>query len=86
MGHPLSQAGLRRTLLSTATSIALVSAGFIGISQAAHAEDTFKVGLVTFLSGGASGPFGVPAAQAAETVIKAINAGELPAPYDSAGI
>lgn len=86
MGHPLSQAGMRRTLLSTATSIALISTGVMGISHAAHAEDTFKVGLVTFLSGGASGPFGVPAAQAAETVIKAINAGELPAPYDMAGV
>jgi branched-chain amino acid transport system substrate-binding protein len=86
MGHITPQAGLRRKLLSTATSIALVSAGAMGISQATHAADTFKVGLVTFLSGGASGPFGVPAAQAAETVIKAINAGELPAPYDSAGV
>lgn len=74
---------LKRTLLS----VALASVGVLGLAGSASAqEDTFKVGFVTFLSGGASGPFGVPAAQGAEIVIKAINEGSLPAPYDSVGV
>ncbi|QTF92907.1 hypothetical protein [Halomonas sp. BM-2019] len=69
----------KRTLLSTTTAAAIASAGMMGISATVQAEETFKVGLVTFLSGGASGPFGVPAAQAAETVIKAINSPDIKA-------
>lgn len=76
-----------RILLSTAVSLLIALAGVLGATSTASAqEQTFKVGLVTFLSGPASGPFGVPAANAAEIVIKAINAGELPAPYDSVGV
>lgn len=86
MGDSTSTASWRKTLLSTATTVAIAASGAMAFSQAASAEETFKVGLVTFLSGGASGPFGVPAAQAAETVIKAINAGELPAPYNTPGV
>jgi branched-chain amino acid transport system substrate-binding protein len=59
----------------------------VGTPAPAQAEDgTFKLGLVTFLSGGAAGPFGVPARNAAELVIEAINKGTLPAPYNSIGI
>jgi len=87
MGHSLQPKSWQRTLLSTATSLAVASVGIMGFAASASAqEDTFKVGLVTFLSGGASGPFGVPAAQAAETVIKAINEGTLPAPYNTKGV
>lgn len=46
----------------------------------------FKIGLVTFLSGGAAGPFGVPARNAGELVIDAINEGTLPPPYNTKGI
>ncbi|WP_303288536.1 ABC transporter substrate-binding protein [Marinobacter sp. SS8-8] len=87
MGHSLQPKPWQRKLLGTATSLAIASVGVMGFTGSASAqEDTFKVGLVTFLSGGASGPFGVPAAQAAETVIKAINEGTLPAPYNTKGI
>lgn len=59
----------------------------VGVSEPAHAEDdTFKLGLVTFLSGGAAGPFGVPARNAAELVVEAINKGTMPAPYNSKGV
>ncbi len=51
----------------------------------AAAKEEFKVGIVTFLSGPAAGPFGVPGHQGAELVIEAINAGALPAPYDTPG-
>jgi len=46
----------------------------------------FKIGVVTFLSGGAAGPFGVPARNAAELVIEALNGGKLPAPYATRGL
>src|SRR5690554_2279365 len=77
---------LQTTLLSTATSLALASIGMVGLAATAHAQDSFKVGFVTFLSGGASGPFGVPASQGAKVVVDAINSGSLPAPYDSKGV
>jgi branched-chain amino acid transport system substrate-binding protein len=44
-----------------------------------------KVGVVTFLSGPAAGPFGVPAKNAAEMVVELLNAGKAPAPYDKKG-
>ncbi len=50
------------------------------------AKDTFKVGIVTFLSGAAAGPFGVPSKKAAELTIKQLNQGKLPAPYNKIGI
>jgi len=57
-----------------------------GTPATVRAEDaTFKVGLVTFLSGGAAGPFGVPARNAAELMVEAINNGTVPAPYNSKG-
>src|SRR5262249_15041957 len=50
------------------------------------AGQEFKLGVVTFLSGQAAGPFGIPAKNAAELTVDAINAGTLPAPYNSKGI
>jgi branched-chain amino acid transport system substrate-binding protein len=52
--------------------------------EAAH--DTVKIGIVTFLSGGAAAPFGVPARNAFEVLIEQINKGAAPAPYDTPGI
>ncbi len=56
-------------------------------TQTAGAADVkpIKIGVVTFLSGGAAGPFGVPARNAAEIAAEAINAGKLPAPYATKG-
>jgi branched-chain amino acid transport system substrate-binding protein len=61
---------------------ALAMAAFV----APAAAQDFKLGLVTFLSGGAAGPFGIPARNAGELVVDAINAGTLPAPYAAKGI
>jgi branched-chain amino acid transport system substrate-binding protein len=44
-----------------------------------------RIGFVTFLSGPAAGPFGVPAKQAAEAVVESLNAGKAPAPYNTKG-
>src|SRR5437764_11533068 len=50
------------------------------------AEKPFKLGVVTFLSGAAAGPFGVPARNAAEVLIESLDAGKLPAPYTQKGL
>ena len=55
------------------------------LSTAQAAED-YKLGIVTFLSGGAAGPFGVPAKNGAEMLIDALNNGSMPAPYNKVGI
>jgi branched-chain amino acid transport system substrate-binding protein len=74
-------------------STSLLAAATFGIMGAmavpldASAQDkSLKVGFVTFLSGGAAGPFGVPARNAAELMIQSINAGAIPAPYNTAGV
>ncbi len=46
----------------------------------------FRLGVVTFLSGAAAGPFGVPARNAAEVLVEALNAGKGPAPYAAKGL
>jgi len=48
-------------------------------------EAKFRIGVVTFLSGAAAGPFGVPARNGAEVLAEAINAGKVPAPYQKPG-
>ena len=44
-----------------------------------------RIGVVTFLSGAAAGPFGVPARNAAEILVESLNAGKIPAPYATKG-
>ncbi|SNZ19654.1 ABC transporter substrate-binding protein [Cohaesibacter gelatinilyticus] len=77
-------------LKTTSSMIAVASLAIVvgaGVSADAYAQDkSVKIGFVTFLSGGAAGPFGVPARNAAELMIQAINAGLVPAPYASNGI
>lgn len=65
----------------------LVVAVLLAISPAEAAENgKLRLGIVTFLSGPASGPFGVPAENAAKLTIAALNAGTMPAPYAMKGI
>ena len=57
-----------------------------GTGARAMAQDKpIRIGMVTFLSGPAAGPFGVPARNAAEAIIASLNAGTAPAPYNSRG-
>jgi branched-chain amino acid transport system substrate-binding protein len=44
-----------------------------------------RIGVVTFLSGPAAGPFGVPARNSAEIMFEMLNAGKVPAPYSAKG-
>ncbi len=70
------------------THAALVLALLTLVSALAPAvrAETLKIGVVTFLSGPAAGPFGVPAANAASMIVEALNVGTVPAPYDTPGI
>jgi branched-chain amino acid transport system substrate-binding protein len=62
--------------------LALASLSF---APAAFAQESFKLGIVTFLSGPAAESFGVPAGNAARTVIEQFNKGSAPAPYNRPG-
>src|SRR5690606_21253761 len=62
---------------------AAVAAAF-ATAPLAHAE-TFKVGIVSFLSGQAADSFGIPAVNGAKFLIGEFNAGTAPAPYDKKG-
>jgi branched-chain amino acid transport system substrate-binding protein len=75
-----------RRLAGLAAGVAL-ACGLAGPTDV-QAQDggTLKVGIVGFYTGAAAGPFGIPSRNAAELVIEAINAGKLPAPYNTAGI
>ena len=48
--------------------------------------DEIKIGISTFLSGGAASSFGIPLKQGLEFMFKAINEGSVPAPYNTPGI
>lgn len=75
-------------LLKNSTSLMAAAAlGVMAFTSTASAQDkTVKVGFVTFLSGGAAGPFGVPARNAAELMIQSINAGSVPGAYNTPGV
>jgi branched-chain amino acid transport system substrate-binding protein len=51
----------------------------------AAAQQPIKIGIVTFLSGAAAGPFGVPARNGFELVAEMVNTGRVPAPYATKG-
>jgi branched-chain amino acid transport system substrate-binding protein len=51
----------------------------------AAAAATVKLGIVSFLTGPAASPFGIPGRNGAEIVIEALNAGKGPAPFNTVG-
>jgi branched-chain amino acid transport system substrate-binding protein len=69
-----------------ATASALALALFAAPASAQEKEKPIKIGVVTFLSGAAAGPFGVPARNGAEVVAEALNGGKVPAPHAAAGL
>ncbi len=77
-----------RRFAGKAGSGLIAAAAMLGIAGigASKAEDTFKIGVVTFLSGGAAESFGVPAWNGGKLLIDMLNkGGVLPAPYDKKG-
>ncbi|WP_108514795.1 ABC transporter substrate-binding protein [Bradyrhizobium algeriense] len=74
---------LRRT--NRAVLFASVAATSLGLAVPASAQETFKLGIVTFLSGPAADSFGVPARNGAQFVIDQLNKGSVPSPYEKVG-
>ena len=74
--RPSSSFGLRAVLAALGLLLAM---------PASLAQQPIKVGIVTFLSGPAAGPFGIPARNAAEQMAELLNAGTVPAPYTQKG-
>ena len=69
----------------SAASISAVAAATLALAAPALAQDSFKLGVVTFLSGPAADSFGVPARNGGQFVIDQLNKGAGPAPYDKVG-
>lgn len=70
-------------------ALAIAAAGLaMTFNGAVSAADNgkFRIGVVTFLSGPAAGPFGEPSANAAKILVEGLNQGKLPAPYNTMGI
>lgn len=63
---------------------ALAAACSLAVS-ATHAEDTFRVGIISFLSGQAAESFGIPAVNGAKMLVEMFNEGQAPAPYNTKG-
>jgi branched-chain amino acid transport system substrate-binding protein len=71
---------------SCALSLLLFSGSALAQAPAAAEQKPFKIGVVTFLSGAAAGPFGVPARNGAEVLVEALNGGKGPGAYAKKGL
>jgi branched-chain amino acid transport system substrate-binding protein len=58
----------------------------LGIAGSSLAQETFRIGIVSFLSGQAAESFGIPAVNGAKVLVDAFNKGQAPAPYNKPGI
>ena len=76
---------LAKAWRAMATRSAVGVAAAICLAGGAQAQETFKVGIVSFLSGQAAESFGIPAVNGAKVVIDAFNKGAAPAPYNKVG-
>jgi len=65
---------------------ALAASAAVMPAQAQQPAAAVKLGIVTFLTGPAATPFGIPSRNAAEIVIETLNAGKAPAPFDKVGL
>ena len=74
------------SVFALAAGLTFGSVAVATAQQAAPAAAPIKLGVVSFLSGPAATPFGVPGRNGAEIVIEALNSGKAPAPYDKVGL
>ena len=63
----------------------VMTANALVLATPATSQETFKLGIVTFLSGPAADSFGVPARNGGQFLIDQLNKGSAPAPYDKVG-
>lgn len=78
----MSHAGWTTSALAVLTAV--VAAPAFAQTPAAPAAPV-KLGIVSFLTGPAASPFGIPGRNGAEIVLEALNAGKAPAPFDKVG-
>ena len=74
--------GARTLGLATALTLASVATA---TAQQPAAPAPIKIGIVTFLTGPAAAPFGIPGRNSAEILVENLNAGKVPAPYNQIG-
>src|SRR5262245_54571027 len=86
MGRHVDQIDRGRARSALAIALAVGCTAAHPQQPAAPAQPPIKIGVVSFLTGPAAGPFGVPGRNAAEIVIEALNAGKVPAPYNMVGL
>lgn len=63
----------------------IAMAGLALLASQVQAQETFKLGIVSFLSGQAAESFGIPAVNGAKMLVEAFNNASAPAPYNKAG-
>lgn len=76
---------MTRTLRSLAALSALFAAALLGNQPALAQEPPLRIGVITFLSGPAAGPFGVPAKNASDLLVDALNKGGQIPGYEKKG-
>ena len=74
-----------KTFLKPQWRKALIATALAASFAPAFAQETFKIGIVSFLSGQAAESFGVPAINGAKVLIDSFNKGQAPAPYNKVG-
>ena len=65
--------------------LSAVAATALALAPPALAQESFKLGIVTFLSGPGADSFGIPARNGAQYVIDQLNKGSAPQPYEKVG-
>src|ERR1700733_1012013 len=81
-GSSLGRALGSSWLLASLLGVAIIPAK---AQNAPSSAPTIKLGIVSFLTGPAAAPFGIPGRNGAEVMIEAMNAGKIPAPFDKVG-
>ncbi|MEZ5645384.1 MAG: ABC transporter substrate-binding protein [Burkholderiaceae bacterium] len=74
-----------KRMMARLATVAAACALSLSVQSLAQAQETFRVGVVSFLSGQAADSFGIPAVNGAKVLVDAFNAGQAPAPYDKKG-
>ena len=75
----------RKKLMAKLATVAAACTLGAAVPSLAQAQETFRVGIVSFLSGQAADSFGIPAVNGAKVLVDAFNAGQAPAPFDKKG-
>ena len=78
----------RGSALGGALGLSCLLISLLGVAvEPARAQNAapIKLGIVSFLTGPAAAPFGIPGRNGAEIMIEALNAGKVPAPFNKVG-